>query len=99
MGEHRKYIDRINLCMNQIDGLYYMAARKMGIKDNTLILFYVLNDRKPHTQKEICEEWLIPRTTINTIVRSIPHKSDNHPSHVCRPHGFLHRFPPSCRAR
>ena len=69
MGEHRKYIDRINLCMNQIDGLYYMAARKMGIKDNTLILFYVLNDRKPHTQKEICEEWLIPRTTINTIVR------------------------------
>ena len=22
-------------CMNQIDGLYYMAARKMGIKDNT----------------------------------------------------------------
>lgn len=69
MGEHRKYIDRINLCMNQIDGLYYMAARKLGIKDNTLILFYVLNDRKPHTQKEICEEWLIPRTTINTIVR------------------------------
>lgn len=69
VGEHRKYIDRINLCMNQIDGLYYMAARKLGIKDNTLILFYVLNDRKPHTQKEICEEWLIPRTTINTIVR------------------------------
>lgn len=69
MNEKRAYIDRLNLCMNQIDGLYYMAARKLGIKDNTLALFYVLNDGKPHTQKEICEEWLIPRTTINTIVR------------------------------
>ena len=69
MKEDRKYIDRMNLCMNQIDGLYYMAARKLGIKDNTLALFYVLNDGEPHTQKEICEEWLIPKTTINTIVR------------------------------
>lgn len=69
MGEHREYVDRINLCMNQIDGLYYMAARKLGVKDNTLVLFYVLNDGKSHTQKEICEEWLIPRTTINTIVQ------------------------------
>ena len=40
MKEDRKYIDRMNLCMNQIDGLYYMAARKLGIKDNTLALFY-----------------------------------------------------------
>ena len=71
MKEDRKYIDRMNLCMNQIDGLYYMAARKLGIKDNTLALFYVLNDGEPHTQKEICEEWLIPKTTVNTIVKKL----------------------------
>lgn len=69
MESNRDYIDRLTLCMNKIDGLYYMAARKMGIKDNALALFYVLNDGKPHTQKEICDEWLIPRTTINTIVK------------------------------
>lgn len=34
-----------------------------------LSLFYTLNDGKPHSQKEISEECLIPRTTINTIVK------------------------------
>ena len=52
MKEDRKYIDRMNLCMNQIDGLYYMAARKLGIKDNTLALFYVLNDGNPIPRKK-----------------------------------------------
>ncbi|HJB16766.1 MAG TPA: MarR family transcriptional regulator [Candidatus Blautia excrementipullorum] len=74
MESNRDYIDRLNLCMNRIDGLYYMAARKMGIKDNALALFYVLNDGKLHTQKEICDEWLIPRTTINTIVKECADK-------------------------
>lgn len=60
--------------MNRIDGLYYMASRKLGVKDNTLLLFYVLNDGKVHSQKEICEEWLIPRTTINTVVKEAVNK-------------------------
>ncbi len=69
MDENRDYLDRLYLCMNQIDGLYYMAARKLKIKNNMLSLFYTLNDGKPHSQKEISEECLIPRTTINTIVK------------------------------
>lgn len=81
--ENRSYIDRLNLCMNQIDGLYYMAARRLKIKDNTLALFYALNDGKSHSQKEICEEWLIPRTTINTIVKECTASGfmvlENHP--------------------
>ena len=27
------------------------------------------SDGKPHSQKQICEEWLISRTTLNTIVK------------------------------
>lgn len=69
MNKNREDIDRINRCMNRIDGLYYLAARKLGVKDNTLLLFYVLNDGKAHSQKEICEEWLIPKTTVNTVVK------------------------------
>lgn len=74
MNKNREAIDRINRCMNRIDGLYYMASRKLGVKDNTLLLFYVLNDGKVHSQKEICEEWLIPRTTINTVVKEAVNK-------------------------
>lgn len=41
----------------------------MGLKENTLSLLYALDDGAPHTQKQICEEWLIPKTTINTVVK------------------------------
>ena len=74
MNKNREAIDQINRCMNRIDELYYMASRKLGVKDNTLLLFYVLNDGKVHSQKEICEEWLIPRTTINTVVKEAVNK-------------------------
>ena len=37
-------------------------------KDNSLLLYYVLSDEKAHSQKEISEEWMVPRTTLNTAV-------------------------------
>ncbi len=69
MEYFREEIRKIMICVNMIDGIYTMGARKIGIKYNTLALFYALDDGLPHSQKEICEQWLIPKTTINTIVR------------------------------
>lgn len=69
MNKNREAIDRMNQCMNRLDRLYYIAARKLGVKDNSLLLYYVLNDGKAHSQKEISEEWLVPRTTLNTVVK------------------------------
>ena len=57
------------IAVNKIDGLYYFAAKKLGLKANSLALLYALDDGQPHSQKRICEEWLIPRTTINTVVK------------------------------
>ena len=69
MEQKRAYINRLWACTNIIDGLYYQCARTLGLKDNTLSLFYALADGQPHSQKQICEEWLISRTTLNTIVK------------------------------
>lgn len=69
MGQSRKKIRRLMIAVNKIDGLYYYAARKLGIKENTLSLLYALSDGREHSQKGICEDWLIPRTTINTVVK------------------------------
>ena len=44
MKQIREAIDRMNQCMNRLDRLYYMAARKLGVKDNSLLLYYVLSD-------------------------------------------------------
>lgn len=69
MNEYREEIRRIMLSVNVIDGVYALGAKKLKIKENTLSLLYALDDGKSHSQKEICENWLIPKTTLNTIVK------------------------------
>ena len=69
MNDYRKEIRRLMITVNQVEGLYYSAAKKLGVKENTLTFLYALDDGKSHSQKQICDEWFIPRTTINTIVK------------------------------
>ena len=69
MNRYRNEIRRMIIAINAIDGAYDLVAKKIVVKENTLVLLYALDDGKPHSQKEICEEWLIPKTTINTIIK------------------------------
>ena len=62
---------RLFCAINKIDGAYYFCARKMKLKENTLALLYALDDGLPHSQKQVCEDWLIPKTTINTVTREL----------------------------
>lgn len=71
MDENYEAVRRIMLATNKIDGVYYLLAREYGINENTLAFLYALVDEKPHSQKEISDEWLIPRTTINSIVKNM----------------------------
>ena len=74
MNQEREYIDRLWACTNIIDGLYYKSARSLHIKNNMLALFYALGDGNVHSQKQLCEEYLFPKTTLNTIVRECAQK-------------------------
>lgn len=69
MNRYRNEIRRIMIAVNVIDGAYEMIAKRIGIKENTLALLYALDDGRVHSQKEISEEWLIPKTTLNTIIK------------------------------
>ena len=60
---------RLILAATRMDGAYYYFARHSGVPENLLALYYALADGRPHSQKEICEDWLIPKTTINTLVK------------------------------
>lgn len=68
MNDSRNEIRRLMIAVNRIDELYYRALRMFKIKDNTFVLFYAISDGKSYSQKQICEEWLIPRSTLNTVV-------------------------------
>lgn len=69
MTDDRTDIRRLMITLNQIHGIYYFIAKKAGTKGNMIFLLYALCDGQPHSQKQISEEWLIPKTTINTVVK------------------------------
>lgn len=55
----------------RIDGFYAEYAKRSGVKSNLLWVLYALNDGNEHSQKEICDSWDLPRTTVNTIVKEL----------------------------
>ena len=65
----RELIRRFITAVNILDGVYYRIAKNSGIGENRLALFYALDDGKTHSQKQICEEWLIPKTTLNSVLK------------------------------
>lgn len=86
MKPTREHIRRLNIVINALDRLYETGAKWQGIKTNTLHLLYALDNGQEHTQKTICEEWGIPRTTLNTIIKE------------CQRQGYLTLQPiPGCK--
>ncbi len=60
---------RLTHAMNRIDAAYYIGEQGSGITDNALCVMYALDDGERHTQAEICRDWLIPKTTLNSLVK------------------------------
>lgn len=55
----------------KIDGIYSEYAKREDVKENLLWILYALNDGNSHSQKEICESWDLPRSTVNTIMKEL----------------------------
>lgn len=71
MPDAFRLVRRIMLATNKIDGVYYLFAKQHRANENTLAFLYALIDGEPHSQKEISDAWIIPRTTINSIVKTM----------------------------
>ena len=69
MDSIKEYVARFYTCSNRINGLYYLVAKALGVSENKFNLLYELADGAEHTQKQICTALLIPKTTLNTVVR------------------------------
>jgi len=55
----------------RIDGFYRVFAKRLDVKENLLWILYALNDGNMHSQKEICDNWDLPRSTVNTIMKEL----------------------------
>lgn len=67
----KEYFYEFGKMIYKIDGFYAEYAKECGVKENLLWLLYALNDGKKHSQKEICDSWDLPRSTINTIAKEL----------------------------
>lgn len=67
----KDFFYRFGRLLYQIDGFYAAFAKKSGVKENLLWILYALNDGGRHSQKEICESWDLPRSTVNTIIKEL----------------------------
>lgn len=66
----RQQMERINAYICQSTTLYGEWARQRGVSYNMLMILCTL-DAEPCTQKQIAENWMIPKQTVNTIVKGL----------------------------
>ena len=68
----KQFFKQLGMLLYGIDGIYDEYGRKCKIAStNVLWILYALNDDEKHSQKDICDGWSIPRTTINTIIKDL----------------------------
>lgn len=60
---------RLTLAIYGIDRAYTANEKRKRMSRARLNLMYALGDRNPHSQVEICRDWMVPKTTLNTIVK------------------------------
>lgn len=59
----------------QIDGIYEKYSKNNKVNAHNLLwILYSLNDGKEHSQRQICDDWLIPRSTANSIIKELEEK-------------------------
>lgn len=69
MEQYRDEIREFMITTTILDRIYENLAKQAGARGSLIELFYALDDGKPHSQREICREWLVPKTTVNTLVQ------------------------------
>ena len=71
----RIFFYRLGKLVYGLDGVYEEYGRNCRVgSPNLLWILYALNDGERHSQKQICADWSIPRSTANTIIKDLESK-------------------------
>lgn len=69
MKNKRDKVKQLSKILYNIDTQYIKVVRQMGYKANMFWLLYSLDNNDPMSQKQICEDWDMPKTTLNTLIK------------------------------
>lgn len=67
----RQQMELINTYISQSTALYGEWAKQRGMSYNMFMVLYALDMAGQCTQKQISESWMIPKQTVNTIIKSL----------------------------
>lgn len=67
----KKFFYDFGRAIYHIDAVYEDYAKQSGVAPTLLWILYALNDGGSHTQREICTEWELPKSTVNTITTEL----------------------------
>lgn len=67
----RSFFYDLGRVLYHVDSFYDEFAKKSNVSSALLWVLYALNDGKPHTQIEISNDWELPKTTVNTVIKDI----------------------------
>lgn len=68
---YRQQMEQLCLCFCRQEELYSEWARAHGMSINEIMTLYALDLGRSWTQKQITREWLIPKQTLNTIIKNL----------------------------
>lgn len=60
--------DAVNVEIVRFRGLYSAWAKRWGISYNEMLVLYTIRDNGHCTQKQICDDYLLPRQTMNHVI-------------------------------
>ena len=69
MDNIRQTIRQFIISINKLEKTYEARSSKFGSQSSEFWLMYTLDDGQPHSQKQICDEWGFPKTTINSTIK------------------------------
>ncbi len=71
MINYREQMDKIAVHLGKITKLYHECAKSQGISYNTMMVLAALRHFQSCTQKQIVEEWGMPKQSVNTIIKKL----------------------------
>ena len=66
--DYRKTMNRLNSALGKIDVAYEVIAKKYGLTYNALMMVYLIDQTENITQKQICDELHLPKSTVHSIL-------------------------------
>ena len=67
----REFFYDFGRALYHVDSFYDEFAKQSNVSAALLWVLYALGDGNPHTQIEISNDWELPKTTVNTVIKEI----------------------------